>query len=81
MQPLPHEDRTLKRPETCLGADTYHTPKEVLQVAIVVFEKQGFKVDINQPFSGAIVPSYAYLVDPNVHSLLVEVRRDLYWDE
>ena len=69
------------RPQICLGADDFHTPKALLDFAKSAFEKAGFEVAINTPFAGAITPSKFYEKDSRVSSLMIEVRRDLYMDE
>ena len=40
-----------------------------------------FSVDINNPFSGSIVPNSYYNLEKRVISIMIEVRRDLYIDE
>ena len=69
------------RPQICLYADNFHTPKALLDFAKSAFEKAGFEVAINTPFAGAITPSKFYEKDSRVSSLMIEVRRDLYMDE
>ena len=69
------------RPQICLGADDFHTPKALLDFAKSAFEKAGFEVAINTPFAGAITPIKFYKKDSRVSSLMIEVRRDLYMNE
>jgi N-formylglutamate deformylase len=69
------------RPEICIGTDEYHTPDGLVDVAVREFEQAGFTVSLNQPFSGALVPSDFYRRDKRVHALMIELRRDLYMDE
>ena len=80
-EPLPFEDSSLRRPEICLGADDYHTPPALLESAVAAFTAQGWEVGVNEPFSGSIVPLSCYQVNPQALSLMVEVRRDLYWNQ
>ena len=80
--PLPYEiDQTENRPEICIGIDEFHTPSELIEQIVSQFSKEGFTVEINRPFSGSIVPVEHYQSSRNVHSVMIEVRRDLYMDE
>ena len=69
------------RPQICLYADNFHTPKALLDFAKSAFEKAGVEVAINIPLTGAITPIKFYKKDSRVSSLMIEVRRDLYMDE
>lgn len=79
--PLPYENPQLLRPEICLGTDKVHTPARLLEAARAAFTRQGFAVEVDQPFSGALVPASRHRSDTRVLALMVEVRRDLYMDE
>lgn len=80
--PLPYElDHKASRPEICIGADEFHTPERLLNAMADSFIGAGFKVGINTPFSGAIVPASHYQLDPRVLAVMIEVRRDLYMNE
>lgn len=69
------------RPEICIGTDQFHTSEELSSVATELFQGMGFDVDIDTPFSGAIVPARFYRKDGRVQSIMIEVRRDLYMEE
>ena len=77
--PLPYEmDQSADRPDFCIGTSPYHTP-EVLSETIVSFlTAQGFRVKINSPFAGTIVPLKHYGKDGRVISVMIEVNRKLY---
>ena len=78
-QPLPYElDRN--RPDICIGTDTYHTSAELKNCLSKAFEGSGYRVAIDSPFSGSIVPLKHYLLDPRVSSVMIEVNRSLYAD-
>jgi len=80
--PLPYErDQRPDRPDICLGSDDFHTPPALLSLAHAAFTAAGFSVQINAPFSGALVPSKHYRRDARVAALMIEVRRDLYMHE
>ena len=81
-KPWPYErNKTGNRPEICLGTDPFHTSTEIEVSLTNAFQKQGFEVDIDTPFSGSIVPMKFYEKDERVKSIMIEIRRDLYMDE
>lgn len=69
------------RSQICLGTNDFHTPKALFDFAKSAFEKAGFEVAINTPFTGAITPIKFYKKDSRVSSLMIEVCRDLYMNE
>ena len=80
--PLPYEDdQDPERPEICIGTDSFHTPRRLAAEAVAIFEKAGFHVALNRPFSGTIVPMKYYRRDPAVSSIMIELNRGLYMDE
>jgi len=81
-KPWPYErNQTGNRPEICIGTDPFHTTTEIEVLLTNAFQKQGFEVDIDTPFSGSIVPMKFYENDERVKSIMIEIRRDLYMDE
>jgi len=81
-KPLPYEiDQEMKRPEICIGTDSYHTPKRFVDALLDVCHQNNITAELNRPFSGTYVPFYYYKKDERVNSFMIEVRRDLYLDE
>jgi len=81
-KPWPYElEQRPDRPEICIGTDNYHTPEVLQEAAVGLFRDYGFTVEKNMPFSGSLVPSYYYVKNSKVSSIMIEVRRDLYMDE
>ena len=80
---LPYEsaDAAMDRPDICIGTDPFHTPDEVASLFVREFQRSEWRVKVNQPFSGAIVPLSRYLIDRRVSSVMVEVNRRLYLHE
>lgn len=74
-------DQSSWRPDICLGTDQYHSPQALVDSARQMFEDAGFTVELDRPFSGALVPSTHFQRDPRVMALMVEVNRGLYMDE
>ena len=79
---LPFEsDQDPDRPDICIGTDEGHTPAWLRDVAVRTFEELGWRVAVDRPFAGALVPMRFYRKDTRVRALMIEVRRDLYMDE
>jgi N-formylglutamate deformylase len=68
------------RPDICLGVDSFHTPKFLVERFKSVFENYHYHVDINNPYIGTFVPLEYYNKNANVHSIMVEINRKLYMD-
>jgi N-formylglutamate amidohydrolase len=49
--------------------------------AVRAFEEPGWRVAVDRPFAGALVPMRFYRKDFRVRAIMVEVRRGLYMDE
>ena len=81
-KPMRHEaDQRIPRPAICIGTDNFHTPTALSQTLLAAFRLDGFVVQLNAPFSGALVPMSFYRINPLVHSVLIEVNRTLYINE
>lgn len=80
--PLPYEiDQDKNRPDVCLGTDSFHTPKALIQLIALNLKKMGYSVGINQPYGGTLVPMEFCRKDRRVASIMIEVNRGLYMDE
>ena len=83
--PLPYEEasgaRCRRRPDICVGADSFHTPPALLSQSLDFFRSRGLDVAVNEPFSGALVPLSRYRTDCRVASVMIEVNKKLYMDE
>ena len=81
-RPLPYElNQEPERAEICIGTDSFHTPRELTEGFVSAFSDFGFSVSVDKPFSGSIVPAKFYRKNKSVHSIMIEIRRDLYMDE
>jgi len=78
--PLPYEPDQ-ERPDICIGSDDFHTPEWLTESALDLFRQQGYRVILNRPYSGTIVPRPFYRTERAVCSIMVEVNRSLYMDE
>lgn len=80
--PLPYEDdQNPDRPDICIGTDSFHTPKWLEEDVVKHFEALEFKVEVNRPFAGSIVPMKHYQKESRVLSIMIEINRKLYMDE
>jgi N-formylglutamate amidohydrolase len=80
--PLPSEpDQDPDRPDICLGTDPFHTPARLVDALATGFRAAGLRVEVDRPFSGALVPGPWYATDRRVTAVMLEVRRDRYLDE
>ena len=69
------------RPDICIGTDSFHTPKILLEKVKSFFLAKGYHVTTDTPYSGTMVPMKHYKKDKNVHSIMIELNRKLYMDE
>lgn len=77
--PLPYElDQNEVRSDICIGTDSFHTPSGLTELLKCAFEKRGYSVSVNAPFSGTIVPMEYYRKDLRVQSVMIELNRRLY---
>lgn len=79
-QALPYEraDAADIRPDICIGTDDFHTNSELAHAFVAAFRAEGWSVSLNEPFSGALVPSSRYKQDHRVGAVMVEINRRLY---
>lgn len=82
-KPLPFElNQNPERPDICIGSDDCHTSKRLKNSFINAFKETGFKVFLNEPYAGALVPYKYYAAkEARVQSVMVEVNRKLYMNE
>ena len=70
-------DKNRNRPDICLGVTTSNTNKKIVKHYSDFFEKKGFCVAINQPYSGSMLP-LKYIGNSCVQTIMIEVNRKLY---
>jgi len=80
--PLPYElVQDPRPPDICIGTDAFHTPRWLSEILISAFESLGYRVSVDTPFAGTIVPASFFNRSDRVLSVMIEIRRDLYMDE
>jgi N-formylglutamate amidohydrolase len=77
---LPHVTNTM-RPDFCFGSDSFHTPLELVDQLVKYLNDCGYRVTVNEPFVGTIVPLEYYHLNPAVISVMIEVNKRLYLDD
>ncbi|HSK24466.1 MAG TPA: N-formylglutamate amidohydrolase [Egicoccus sp.] len=78
---LPYERHAdAARPPLCVGTHPVHTPAAARDAVVALAADAGLEVAFDAPFAGTFVPT-AYLDDPRVVSVMLEIRRDTYLDE
>jgi N-formylglutamate deformylase len=79
---LPYElNQAGDRPQICIGSDANHTPPKLTQALLLAAKRCGWTAAVNTPFVGALVPLRYYRQNTHVHSVMIEVRRDVYMNE
>ena len=74
-------DQTTARPDFNIGNDKYHTPQKLIDASIAYFEQKGYSIGVDWPYKGTIVPLEHYQKNKKVHSIMLEVNRELYLNE
>ena len=74
-------DKSKNRPDVCIGIDSFHTPKHLVDQFTNYFKNIGYDVKINSPYSGTMVNNKSYLKDKRVNSIMIEFNRKLYMTE
>ena len=64
-----------------IGTDPFHTPTEWIDESVKFFAKRGFRLGIDEPYAGSIVPIKHFQKDARVKSMMLEVNRNLYMKE
>ena len=80
---LPYEcaDHSRERPDICIGTDDFHTRSALTDAFVRAFQQAGWRVGLNDPFRGALVPRSRYRKDARVEAVMVEINRGLYLRE
>lgn len=69
-------DKNLQLPDICIGFEEFH--KDETLVEVISNEFSGYKVGINTPYSGSLVPTNYWQKDNRVKSVMIEINKKLY---
>jgi N-formylglutamate amidohydrolase len=61
-----------------IGTDAFHTPIEWIDASVKLFAERGFRLGVDEPYSGSIVPMKHYQKNRQLKSIMLEVNRQLY---
>ena len=64
-----------------IGTDAFHTPTQWIDASIQFFRDRGFRLGIDEPYSGSLLPMKHYNNDIRVKSIMLEVNRKLYMEK
>jgi N-formylglutamate deformylase len=80
--PFPYkQDQRPERPDFCLGKDSFHTPNWLVDITRNLICSHGFKAGINQPSSGALVPTKHLGRERSVLTIMIRLNRKIYMNE
>ena len=71
-------DKTIPRPDICIGTTEYHTPKYLIDFVTNHFNHNGYTVGTNKPYIGSMVPTKYYNINNKVKSIMIEINKRLY---
>lgn len=69
-------DKNIELPDICIGYDEFHKDEKLVETIKEVFKE--YKVSINSPYAGSLVPTKYYMKDKRVKSVMIEVNKKLY---
>jgi N-formylglutamate amidohydrolase len=64
-----------------IGTDEFHTPQDWIDASVRFFADRGFRLGIDEPYAGSIVPIKHYHQNRHVKSMMLEINRRLYLDD
>ena len=74
-------NQEINRPDFNIGTDSFHTPQKLIDISVDFFNKLGYSLGIDWPYSGSIVPIEHYKKTKNVNSIMLEVNKKLYLNQ
>ena len=74
-------DKSDFRPDFNIGTDAFHTSQKLIDLSFNFFNKRGFSLGVDSPYSGSIVPMKYYRKNNKVQSIMLEINRKLYLNE
>lgn len=65
--------------DICIGTNPLFTDKKIIDFTVKHFEKYGYSVSINTPYSGTIVPNkYINKKVPQIKSIMIEINKRIF---
>lgn len=78
--PLIPFDENPKSPDICIGTDPFHTPDYLLNYTVNYFTNIGYTIEVNNPYSGCIIPKPFFKTNNDVKGIMIEVNKRLYME-
>ena len=69
-------DKDIELPDICIGYD--ETFKDQFLLDTILKEFEGYKIGINEPYAGSLVPMDYYRENSPVKSVMIEINKKLY---
>ena len=70
---------TNKNPDICIGIDNTYTDVELTYLTINHFKEYGYSIEINNPYSGTIIPNkYSNKTEKRLSSIMLEINKRIY---
>ena len=75
------EDKRTDLPDICIGFDELYYNENLVNYIKTYFEKLGYTIALNYPYSGTIIPNkYIQEKSDNLYSVMIEINKKLYLD-
>lgn len=69
-------------PDICIGFDSNFCDMKLVYETILHFEKYGYLVKQNYPYSGSLIPNKYYnLENVGIYSIMIEINKRIYLDD
>ena len=69
-------------PDICIGIDDFYTDKKLIDFTVNYFKQYGYKVEINKPYTGTIVPNkYFNKKEKKLLSIMLEINKRIYLND
>ena len=66
-------------PDICIGVDKEFEDKDLTLKTMNYFKEKGYKVEVNHPYRGTMIPSkYYFNKDNRVKGMMIEINKRLY---
>lgn len=72
-------NKTSDFPDICIGYEDYHIDKELIEIIKKEFSE--YKIGLNTPYSGSLVPMRYWQKDKRVKSVMIEINKRVYTKE
>ncbi len=69
----------ISTPDICLGIEKEFEDESLTKYTLDFFEKKGYSVEINSPYTGTLIPSKHYFnKDTRIKGIMIEINKRIY---